>query len=284
MSKILIVLTFFIFIFGTFGNLICFFVFSRKKFQKISVTFFFKAISINNCIILLHELRHYVDTAFSYNIKLISEISCKITLYLVYSTMSISAWIMVYIIIERYISIQFFKKFKFLCYFKFKCMILSLIYFLSFGIYLPVGINGRLRSIDSNETSINKICDFNNNKNLITLIDLIYFELIPFILMIIFTSLTIFVIFQSRIRFKNQIGHTNRLKKDIYFALTSIIVNFVFLATNLTVTIHDLISYDLNIFIISLNYLQCAISFFIHMFTNKIFYKEFLVFIGVKNR
>ena len=283
MSEFYICLNTFTFIFGTFGNFVCFLVYSRKKFEKISVSFFFKAISINNCVILLHKLRHYIQSAFNYNLKTSSDLSCKIVSYSVYSTISISTWIMVYVLLDRFVSIKFNKKFQFLHDFKFKFFILSSIHLISFCIYIPVVIDNQLTSkyLDFNETLIMYQCDLKSLDKLISIIDLIYSTLTPFILMIVFSILSIFVIFKSRIRLQSQNTRKNRLRKDIYFAFTSIILNFVFLATNLPITLVLLIQPDDDDFIDNLVYINCSISIFIHIFTNKIFYREFLALFGI---
>ena len=94
-------LTSFSLTFGLFGNFVCILVFSRKKFNEIPSTFFFKALAFNDLIILLHEIRHFLTTLFQINLKLISEFNCKMIKFILTSTVPISSCIMVYIVFDR---------------------------------------------------------------------------------------------------------------------------------------------------------------------------------------
>ena len=277
-------LTFFTFIFGTIGNFICFIIYSRKIFAKISITFYFKAISINNCIILLQMLRYFIQSSFNYDLELVSDFSCKLFGYMVYSTIPISTWIMVYVVFDRFVSICFFTKFKFLQKLKFKCLILSAIYFASFCIYIPVGIYYKILSNyrDMNQTIATFTCNFYKNGEFISIIDFIFSTILPSSLMVVFTSLSINVIYNSRKRFAKHVIGANRLRKDTYFALTSIFLNFVFLCTGLPTTLYGLFSLDTNHYFESLIYINCAISVFIHTLSNRIFYREFLSLLHFK--
>ena len=120
-------LTFTTFFFGLSGNIICFLIYSRKTFEKISVSFYFKAVSINNIIALQQTLVNFMSLAIGDNpfyIRNISSISCKILVYLEYSTLSISTWIMVIVLFDRFMTIKFNKRFQFLDNFKLKILIL----------------------------------------------------------------------------------------------------------------------------------------------------------------
>ena len=96
---------------GIFGNLICFLIFSRKKLSRIPTSFYYKAIVITDCFILLNELQYFVYSVSYFDLKSVSDLSCKLIRYLKFSAKATSPWIMVYIFCITFISIKYFKKF-----------------------------------------------------------------------------------------------------------------------------------------------------------------------------
>ena len=261
------------------SNILCFIVYSRKKFTQISTSFFFKAIAITNCLTLAQELRNFVIFALDYNIRLESTISCKVVSYLTYAIIPISPWIMNYISFSHLSSLKYPNKFKFRNAQKSKWLTIGMIIILSFGIYLPVVFVYEL--FENKET-----CFFiNTNAELIvSYVNLLISTILPFIIMITSSILIISFIMESRNRL-NQIVR-NRMKKDVHFAITSIIINFVFLACYLPITIYDLfphfelgfVYYNLN----NLMYINCAIQIFLQLSVNVFFRKEFLKIFSYK--
>ena len=298
------ILTFTTFIFGLFGNIICFLIYSRKKFEKISVSFYYKVVSINNIIVVLQTLGYFtgyiINNDYIY-IRHLSNIYCKLITYIEWVTLPISTWIMVIVLFDRFMTIKFNKRFKFLENFKFKCIILISIYLASFCLYTPIAIDYKqfsyyfetnhtidykryLYYFETNQTGFVLYCHHKDYTQLVSITDFIIFTTMPCTLMVIFTSLSILVIFKSRKRFKSQKLGENRLKKDIYFALSSIILSFLYFATNLPTTLFNLLSKEVSFSVIILQHANCAISIFIHLFTNKIFYHEFLRIICVNGK
>ena len=283
MPTLYIVIYFILYIFGIVGNTICFLIYSHQKLNKISVSFFFKAISINNCFILLQQILRLTDPAFSYDMELLSVFSCKLVKYVDFSTASINSWIMVYVLMDRLISIKFNRKFLIFYNLKFKCLILISIYLSCHCIYIPLAIDLKISSYntDINQTDLSLKCQFDYKKELITIIDLIYSTTMPFILMAIFTSFSIHLILKSRKRFKNKIGVKDRIRKDVNFALTSIILNLIFLAAYLPQTLLPLL-FEISEFdlVNNLLYVNCAVSICIHSFSNKIFRQELVALLS----
>ena len=269
----------FIFVLGVIGNLICFLIYSRKKFAKISASFYFKSIAINNCLILLSRLIYFIEVAFGFFIRNSFNLSCIIINYFLYITISISAWIMVFVLFDRFISLKFIKKFEFRNSQTFKWFILISIYLICLFYYIPVILYSY---IDYNYLNLNvTICDiYQEQSNLVAKLDLFFSTLIPFTLMIVFTIFVSFILYQSSKRFNSLISATDkkRRNKDFQFGLTTLFLNIIFLLNNLPVTILVLfqlqINYLFNYLIKTLVYLNCALNIFINIFSNRIFRKE----------
>ena len=274
-------LTNFSLIFGLLGNFVCILVFSRKKFNEIPSSFFFKALAFNDMIILLHEIRHFVRTVFQINLKLISEVNCKMFKYILISTVPISSWIMVYIVFDRFITIKFYKRFLFRNSLKFKILILGLIYLSSFSFNIPHAIFNKILKNDGNKnkTDSSLICDLYENQDMLYMMSLFYSAIIPFIIIFIFTLALSFVIFKSRKRLYSKMSRANKnmFKKDIRLSITSIVLNTIFILTNFPFWFEEFFNIDPFLYDIldNLVYTNCAIQVFIHIITNKIFRKEF---------
>ena len=102
---------------------------------------------MNNIIVLQYTLVTFMSLAIDNNydhIKNISNLSCKVIAYLECSMLSISTWIMVIILFDRFMTIKFDKRFKFLQNFKYKSLILVSTYLAIFSIYIPVVIDYKL--------------------------------------------------------------------------------------------------------------------------------------------
>ena len=272
--------SFLIFFIGIIGNIICFLIYSLKKFRKISASFYFKSISINNSFILLGRLRYFIEVTIHSSIKEASIIFCKLTNYMMYTSISIAAWITVFVLFERFISIKFHRKFKFRNSQKFKWFILISINLISYCIYIPFYIYSKLyfNFLNTNIT----ICYFDDEEiQILSELHLFYSAVVPFALMVIFTFLVIYILYESGKRLLTSRILDNdkkRRRKDIQFGLTSVLLNSTFLLNNFPILLlesfHVKMSFFVHYLIQSLVFLNCTVNIFIHIFSNQIFRSE----------
>ena len=273
--KFAIIITDIAFFIGTFSNTTCIIMYSRKIFHQISASFYFKAISLNNLIILSLKVCFW-----NFEIQYISDKWCKFVMYMIYTIIPVSSWIMVYVLLDRFISIKFYKKFQFRHLCKFKYFILILIYLTTFCVYMPVATGYKIFKINYFNSTEKTNCKSNGHSELISMIDLIYLTLLPFICMIFFTILLVFTIFQSRKRLINKIQSIDKSiqKKDIRFAFTSIFLILIFLATNLPLNMLAVFSTESSEFLTFIFNLiadtNIVFNIFIHFLTNKLFRNE----------
>ena len=123
-----------------------------------------------------------------------------------------------------------------------------------------------------------------NQENIYSWMDLLNLTILPFSLMIVFATLLIITIFQSRLRIlrMSAIQDRNRLNKDIKFAVTSILLNFIFIILNLPICVANLffeVFYSYYDAFLSIYYISYCINFYILAVFNSVFKKElFLLF------
>ena len=273
---------------GIIGNILIFFSFTLKKLSNLSMSKFIKVISIVDSISLLTFIQHYTNFSFDINFGNYSELTCKLFAYSTHVCGPISAWILVYISIERFISIRFksiSSIFKKAC---FQNTFIILIIAFNLAIYSPFLIfESDIKRVEDiyvqNETSSNFLCDHINANiyNILSIVDLFNSSIVPFIFMIISTSFLIYLVVNSR----NKIPKTKkentikRFKKDVQFGIVSITLSVSFLVFSLPICVFILTkSSSDNMFILCdyLYFTNFGIQFFLHFLSNKIFRNEIL--------
>jgi len=161
------------------------------------------------------------------------------------------------------------------------------IYYIPQAIYKEYQIQANL----SNSSEIVYKCIGLNEEKIVDWMDLFNSTIIPFILMIIFTSITVKRLFKSRS--KASIEVNGKIKnRDVKFALTSISLNIFFFIFNLPVCIFHVVTHYivledadfslLNIIILFCFYLNFGIVFYVNFFTNPLFKNELLIFLHFK--
>jgi hypothetical protein len=154
-----------------------------------------------------------------------------------------------------------------------------------------------------NETMIKYKCE--NAGIWVDFMDLLQSTLIPFVLMIIFTSLTIKHVFDSRkllsinrsVALNSKDNKSKKSSKRFKFAVTTIMNVILFLFMNLPcISINMIKSYTIlfenldklyvffNTLAFFFLYLNISLFFFINYFVNSLFKKEFLVILNAIRR
>jgi len=199
---------------------------------------------------------------------------------------AISPWLLVYISAEKFISIAFPTK-RFLLK-KTKSQIIFFILLCLFNIIYHINLPFSFDLITANNQTI---CYFINEKSqtIVSFMDLVNFFLLPFILMIIFSSLLIGSFFKSRKRTNNRLRENKRLTKDIKFSITSLSMNLLFLILNLPIDIIEFLPlYNRNELYMIFWYIfniSSAVNFYLILLTNSLFRREFFsLFFKKKNQ
>ena len=211
---------------GTIGNILAYIIFSRKRFENTIFATYFRFLLIIDTIGLVYlALGKFLYFKYEINIRDFNVSLCRLTMLLAYSVPPISAYILVAISIDRWLAIS-------------KPTILLFRRKRSFQIGVCIGIivanfiyNGQLffsylalDYLDPNATV--PICLIPFEKTL-QIMDLINSTMIPFVLMIVSTTLTIKSVFDSRKKIQsrnqnnsNNNSNTNQFRKrDIKFSI-----------------------------------------------------------------
>ena len=256
--------------------------FSKKKYQNTLFSTYFRVLIIIEILILLLRIDFFIKEEDLTSLRLISEFFCKFTMYSIYSTQSMSSWITVLISLDRFVSIvkptRFLFRKKLL--FQLAACSLAIIYNLIFSIHILISYKFEY----VNKTNKKYIVPKCRDKNMATdYIETINSSLIPFILMMILTLLTLNIVIKSRKMVQN--NQQSLSKKDIRFAITSIGLNVSFFILKFPQGFYLILKYyiyindDINSliykFLSILMYAQNGSVFYLTFLTNRSFKKEF---------
>ena len=278
---------------GLITNSLTIFIFSRKNLRNVSFSIYFRFFVLFQSLNLILPINIMLQVNLNIFLKNVSDFFCKLRFFYALVNYSIPAWFLAIISIDQFMSLSFSKKFMFRNKIKFQLFLSTLIIVFNLCFYSPIwiyfSIETQLESI-KNESNISiiirKQCKI--SYFWFKLLNLFQSVIVPFILMSIFTTLSIRTVFESRRNAK-----TSKTSKDIRFTITSVVNILVFLIMNLPIKLYILISdytsllnnLDTN-FHISIDTIcqLCIFSnlitpFFISYFVNSIFKKEFNILV-----
>lgn len=278
---------------GLVTNILSFIVFSRKKFKKTVFSIYFRFLIIFDTLALLVPINKFLELNLAIVISHNTTLLCKIRMYYEFVITPISSWILVVISLDRYLGIAY--PFGFVMHKKSKfqirvCLGILLFHLVYFSPNLTYSLTKKLLVTNgTNETVFISSC---NNPN-VPLNMMVFFQsdLIPFVLMLFLTLITLLKLFNSRKRLNNNLSR----QKDVKFAVISVTLNIIFLILTGPHYIFNLVyedylntmSFDIFISIVSIKFLlfysNFASVFFINFAANSLFKNEFYKFIR-KNR
>lgn len=89
---------------GVFGNILNLFVLRRMHFEKNPTLILLFILSVTDIAVLLVGLpRYWARDAFQFDLRTVSQFSCKFSLFLIYISMQLSSWILVLVSVIRVI-------------------------------------------------------------------------------------------------------------------------------------------------------------------------------------
>jgi len=136
-------------------------------------------------------------------------------------------------------------------------------------------------------------CDFidYNSQMIASYMDLTMRDIIPFVLMSIFSILLILSIFRARMRVRAMVRATPQageiLKRDIRFSIMIILMNLLFIILSLPIAVVLFFpdynaDYDTFLFTFYIFYSSYAVNFYVMLITNTLFRNEVMSFIFSK--
>jgi hypothetical protein len=271
-----------ILLFGLIGNLIVLVVFSTKALEKFPPRNIYRILVILDSFTLTYGI---TNDFLVWSEE--SELLCRLDLYL---RVAFSApYLLVFISIEKFITIRY-PHTKTIKNQKFQMIIILIIIACNLIVYHPIFyLNSFKKQINNTDRHYEIECNGEEFQKIFGTLDLIYYGVVPFVLMLIFSILLISTIVQSRLRILRLTNQRdrNRLKKDIQFAISSIFMNLSYLLIYLPAGIYPFILNELstdlyyNVFV-SLVYINYCDHFYILFCFNSVFRYRVLILFGLK--
>lgn len=229
-------------VFGLPGNILMFVVFSRQTLSKLSVSFYFRAMSIANIFININWLKKFSEYQYGFVVIDQSDFLCKSVMFTIYTISGMAAWFMVVAGLDRFFVIVYPTRFLFVQKPRFSQIICVLITIYNIIFNFHILFDTSLSLIDTNDTDTNTTLIYKCEWPLKTVFYfsvLVNSTIIPFAIMTASTIGMCLVVNNSRNRMK-QISNSSsssdnaRLKKmrDLRFTVTMIVMNVFFLVLN----------------------------------------------------
>ena len=244
-------------VFGTVGNSLAIVVLTRKSIKVTTTAIYLSFLAISDLVVLYTGLlRQWLTYLFDYDVRHISEAACKIHLWLVYSSLDFSAWIVMIVTVERLISAWFPHKAKNKCSRKSAIAIVTIVLFflLALNSHLLYGmINEIVLDSNGHAVTVYKCSEidetYRNFFNLIwPWIDLAVFCAIPFTVIVIGNCCILFKVVTSQRRTKSKIvpttskstHATKKAPKHLSMTAMLLTLNTVFLLTTSPVSVYNI--------------------------------------------
>jgi hypothetical protein len=284
------------------ANLLAYVVYSGKSLRYKPMTFYTKALILINSACSLLLIRKIASYGYSYQINLMSDYLCKLDGFPYFMT-TVSSYLLLAISFDRMICISYpkrfaaFKRKNFQTFLVISIIIFNLIFYWPFLLYFRISQNDSItyHSNTSTNESISpneKVCliDHTFLDEIHNWLDLLNSTIVPFVLMILFTSIMLVKVYQSKRRLSRTGSYKRRAnKRETNLALVSISLNVIFLVFNLPIVLTSLIELDSDYEAISntvttnLFYSNFGSLFFINVLVNKLFKKELFKLIRLKS-
>ena len=276
-------LPFLFFVLGLFGNLISFILFTRKKFYKLS------ALKVYACLTVINSVKIFFLIVQIYTEQVIkSNIQCAILSYFNSCTTCISSWFLAVISFDKYFTINFSRSSRLNCI---QNVAIGLVIGLAMTYFLPYALLLiKLETVSLNNSHL-VLCQLPNH---FFLGELIISVVLPFFLMLTFSSMLIHRIVRTRITVRRFRRNQNYLKKDIKFGITTVFLNISYICLNLPFYVTLVLGGEniqvthtanlLNIITFDLHVLSFCLSFLVFFISNSIFRQEFFKVFFCKNK
>ena len=273
---------------GLIGNIISFIIFSRETFQKNSISTYFRALAIVECLTLSNFAIAVFQLVNNQELADQSDLLCKMLYYIPTQFNSLPAWILVAFSLDKLLSMRT-RQIAILKKKWFQWSIVAGIVLFNLVLYIEVPIFITRREISPGVY----ICDTSTMSflNIFFIFYLFEASIIPFIIMIISSVLTIRLLLNSRNSIEN-IGSLNneRKSRDIKYAISSIAINFMFIVFKIPIlTFYAMMAFNFsyNVYLIQFGFIffffVSSSNFVIHLISNSLFRREFLVFFRLVN-
>ena len=276
---------------GFIGCTLGLIVFSRDHMRKIGPITAYRLLFMSDIVNMIQMYDSFINQLTGISLNSLNDIGCKLLTYVNYFTLNLSPMLIIYISIEKLVAIKYPSKKYILRKKKYQLLYFFCILFSNMCIYLPsLFMYKSIEMVvynDTNLTIYKSVCLYADSysQQIISKIYLIDKVVIPFILMTLCSVLLIISVFKLRQRiiqnFLNNQQETNNYKKDIRVAVTSLLLNIIYLVLNAPIAIvlslpfYDMIDYMVILLVIYIFYFSYSLNFYLILFSNTLTKKEF---------
>jgi hypothetical protein len=280
--------------FGLIGNLLGLMALRKRKQtdSEIGPIYMYRFLFITDSIILISFINVFMDKVYSTGPYYFTNFSCNLLSCLTISLISLSSFILIYILIESYFSIKYpvesnlLKKKKPQFIYTITIFIFNLIYFLPIFFHYkliqePSNINNN--NNNNNTTIISDLtCTVEpNEKHKIETLIFINRIVLPLILILFFSTNLIYNVCTSTTRMNTFYSERERkqFKKDVHLSIISILFNLFQYSFSMPAIIIFFIlndEYSPTFFLaVDIFHLAYAFNFYFLIIVNSLFRKEF---------
>ena len=244
---------------GTIGNILSILVLTRRSIRVSTTALYLTFLAFSDlCVLYTGLLRQWLIYLFEYDVRHVSNAGCKIHIWLLYTSLDFSAWILIAVTLERVISAWCPYSAKTKCSRKYATalVVAILIFLLGLNSHLLYGMVHKEQLDESTNATITSKCVEINDKygdffNLTwPWIDLCAFCLIPFSVIVIGNGFILFKVIKSQRKTKARIvpsintGETRPSHRTTskHSSMTAMLftLNMVFLVTTSPVSIYNI--------------------------------------------
>jgi hypothetical protein len=266
------------------GSAISCIIFSRKAFKKSSIGIYCRSLAVFDLYITYNFVLGIVTLFPNTEFILASDLICKLAYFISSGISSIPGWVLVAFSFDQLIIVSRTDRFKF---FDFQHSIILTILLVQCATSTPTIFYSGLRVylLENNMTFFS--CD--SFSIVMPIIYLIESCTIPFVLIIVSTSLIVRILIKSRRNISTGLQATaqmTRRRQEYKFAFNSVVLNVLFIVLTFPLLLSYIVSINLLIkqIFFALFYLNFALHFWVHLAFNSIFRNEFFKVFRIKKR
>lgn len=274
---------------GILGNMLSIRVFSQKDLKNHSYSFYWRILSISDSFVLISTFKLWSNHVLGVSLQTISPLFCTLNEYHTYVASFISTWMLALISFDRFLVIVYPNRFKLFRRRPFQSILVFIVVLYSILVNLRIPLNNRLEvfeSFNSSKTITIIICHLPrsvHNWNFYLILSNTFV-----VNCVINCALDIKVFFSiraARVKSHRIVNGLLSTVRDRKFAITSIVLNVsssllkLPFALGIYVSGYYNLSRDQHHMILTITGAIAVLDncdlFFVNLFVNSIFYREF---------
>lgn len=281
---------------GTIGNIFSFIVMFQREMRQTSTFFYLAVLAIADTIVLfMSAFKTWIRLCTGFEMLHISDVSCKLFMFLTYFSLHMSAWLIVAVTVERFIVVWFPLKATSICSTK-RAKLTT--FGIGLGFFL---LNAHLfwtAELITDQNTGRKTCAMLKNnrflyEDVIPWVHLTLYSFVPFVSLLVFNILIIVSLIKHRQILSNQMTRSDRRNRYTHrrLAITLLCISFVWIITTTPSALYtvlplkgDTMQKAAKFFLIKvlcyiLLYINHSINFFLYCITGQSFRREFMKFV-----